>query len=145
MLRMKGRYGLPLAALLGLGIIAALVAAQPAARPPARYASVIGLKAEKLDAYKKLHAAVWPAVVKAVRDANVRNYSIYLRKMPDGNYYLFSNMEYIGNDFQADMARLAADPEVKRWWKLTDPCQEPLSDRKEGEWWAAMEEVCHQD
>jgi L-rhamnose mutarotase len=28
---------------------------------------------------------------------------------------------------------------------LTDPCQKPLVERKEGEWWVAMEEVFHQD
>ena len=47
-----------------------------------RYGSVIGLRAEKLDEYKKLHAAVWPEVVEAMHDANIRNYSIYLRKCP---------------------------------------------------------------
>ena len=145
MIRRKGRYGLPVAALLLLGTIAALVAAKPAGHPPARYGSVIGLRAEKLDEYKKLHAAVWPEVAKAIRDANVRNYSIYLRKMPDGHDYLFSYLEYVGDDFRGDMARMAANPETKRWWKLTDPCQKPLDDRKSGEWWASMEEVFHQD
>ena len=29
-------------------------------------------------------------------------------------------------DFAADMARMAADPETQRWWKLTEPCQEPV-------------------
>jgi L-rhamnose mutarotase len=114
-------------------------------RVPRRYGSVIGLRAEKLDEYKKLHAAVWPEVVKAVREANIRNYSIYLRKLPDGNHYLFSYFEYAGHDFEGDMKRLAANAEVKRWWTFTDPCQKPLSDRKPGEWWASMEEVCHQD
>ena len=65
-----------------------------------------------------------------MRAANIRNYSIYLRKLPDGNHYLFSYMEYVGDDFAGDMKRLAADPEVQRWWKLTDPCQEPLADRE---------------
>jgi L-rhamnose mutarotase len=114
-------------------------------RRPARFGSVIGVRAEKLDEYKKLHAAVWPKVVEAVRGANIRNYSIYLRKMPDGKHYLFSYLEYVGDDFEGDMQRLAANAEVKRWWTFTDPCQEPLADRKPGEWWASMEEVCHQD
>ena len=108
---------------------------------PQRYGSVIGLRAEKLDEYKKLHAAVWPTVAKTIREANIRNYSIYLRKLPDGNYYLFGYFEYVGDDFQADMAKMAADPETKRWWKFTDPCQQPLADRKPGQWWASMEEV----
>jgi len=142
---MNGRYGLPTAALLLLGTIAVLVAAEPAARPPARYGSVIGLRAEKLDEYKKLHAAIWPKVAEAIREGHIRNYSIYLRKLPDGNHYLFSYFEYTGNDFEGDMKRMAADPETKRWWTFTDPCQRPLEDRKPGEWWASMEEVFHQD
>ena len=122
-----------------------LTAAEPSAGAPKRYASVIGVRPEKLAEYKKLHAAVWPEVAKALRAANIRNYSIYLRKLDDGHDYLFSYFEYVGRDFAGDMAKMAANPEVKRGWSFTDPCQKPLSGRKEGEWWAAMEEVFHQD
>jgi len=134
-----------LAGVLVLGSAIGGRAADPQQRTPIRYGSVIGLRTEKLAEYKRLHAAVWPAVVKAIHEANIRNYTIYLRRLPDGNYYLFSSLEYAGHDFKADMARMAADPEVKRWWKLTDPCQKPLADRKPGEWWASMEEAYHQD
>jgi L-rhamnose mutarotase len=113
--------------------------------PPQRFGSVIGLKPEKLEEYKKLHAAIWPEVSKAVRDANIRNYSIYLRRMPDGNHYLFSYLEYVGVDYQADMDKLAANPKVQEWWKVTNPCQQPLADSKPGDWWASMEEVFHQE
>jgi L-rhamnose mutarotase len=58
---------------------------------------------------------------------------------------LFSYFEYMGTDFAADMAKMAADPATKRWWLLTDPCQEPLPDRAPGEWWSPMEEVFHVD
>jgi L-rhamnose mutarotase len=134
-----------IAAVLVLASQVSVRTADEPQRRPARYGSVIGLRAEKLDEYKKLHAAVWPKVVEALREANVRNYSIYLRKLPDGKYYLFSYMEYVGNDFQGDMQRMAANPETQRWWKLTDPCQEPLPDRQPGQWWVPMEEVCHLD
>ncbi len=117
----------------------------PQKTKPQRYGSVIGLRADKLVEYKRLHAAVWPEVAKRIEKSKIRNYSIYLRKLPDGNFYLFSYFEYVGDDFQADMAKMAADPITKKWWKLTDPCQQPLADRKEGEWWASMEEVFHQD
>lgn len=110
-----------------------------------RYGSVIGLRAEKLDEYKKLHAAVWPGVANQIRKCNIRNYSIYLKKMDDGNYYLFSYFEYTGNDFKTDMAKMATDTITQKWWKVTDPCQKPLTDRKSNEWWASMEEVFHQD
>jgi L-rhamnose mutarotase len=124
----------------------ALVMASCASRAPEvqRYGSVIGLRAEKMAEYKRLHAAVWPEVARAVRAANIRNYSIYLRKLPDGNYYLFSYLEYVGRDHAADMAKLGANPRIKEWWSLTDPCQQPFPDRPAGEWWAPMEQVFHQ-
>jgi L-rhamnose mutarotase len=115
------------------------------AKPPARYGSVIGLRAEKLEEYKKLHAAVWPSILKMITACNIRNYSIYLHKLDEGNYYLFSYFEYVGDDFKADMAKMAADPETKRWWTFCEPCQKPLANRKPGEWWATMEEVFHED
>ena len=43
------------------------------------------------------------------------------------------------------MAKMVADPETQRWWAVCEPCQEPLETRSEGEWWASMEEVFHQD
>jgi L-rhamnose mutarotase len=122
-----------------------LITACSRPRPPQRFGSVIGLRPEKLEEYKKLHAALWPEVAKALHDANIRNYSIYLRKMPDGNYYLFSYLEYVGIDHQADMDKLAANLKVKEWWKVTGICQQPLTDRKPGDWWASMEEVFHQE
>ncbi len=118
---------------------------QPAQPRLQRYGSVIGVRAEKLDEYKKLHAAVWPGVLKMIKDCHIQNYSIYLRKLPDGNYYLFSYFEYTGNDFKADMAKMAADKTTQKWWSVCEPCQQPLADRPAGEWWAPMEEVFHQD
>ncbi|MCX6621446.1 MAG: L-rhamnose mutarotase [Acidobacteria bacterium] len=133
--------------LLKLTLLAAalLLTSCSTSRPPQRFGSVIGLKAEKLEEYKKLHAAVWPEITKALKDANIRNYSIYLHKLPDGNYYLFAYLEYVGANHKADIDKLAANPKFKEWWKVTDPCQQPLADRKRGEWWASMEEVFHLD
>ncbi|MNR66947.1 hypothetical protein D3C85_1906870 [compost metagenome] len=37
----------------------------------------------------------------------------------------------------------ADDPKTQEWWKLTDPCQEPIESANKGERWAAMEEVFH--
>ena len=110
-----------------------------------RYGSVIGVREEKIERYKELHAAVWPDVLKMIKDCNIRNYSIYLRQMPDGKHYLFSYFEYIGEDFEADSAKMAADPTTQKWWDECMPCQEPLPNRAEGEWWADMEEVFHAD
>ena len=105
-----------------------------------RYGSVIGVRPEKLEEYKRLHAAVWPDVLKMIKDCNIRNYSIYYK---DG--YLFSYFEYTGTDFDADMAKMAADSTTQKWWAVCKPCQSPLPTRKPGEWWADMEEVFHCD
>ncbi len=103
-----------------------------------RIAWVIKVKPEKLDEYKKLHANPWPEVNAILKDANIQNYSIYYR---DG--LLFSYLEYTGSDFDADMKKMADNPVTQKWWKLTDPCQEPVESAKEGEWWADLEEVYH--
>jgi L-rhamnose mutarotase len=41
------------------------------------------------------------------------------------------------------MQKIGEDTVTQDWWKLTDPMQEPIRDRKEGEWWASMEEIGH--
>jgi L-rhamnose mutarotase len=110
-----------------------------------RYGTVIGLRPEKLQEYKRLHAAVWPDVLKMIRRCHIHNYSIYLRRLDDGRPYLFSYFEYTGGDFAADMAKMAADPTTQKWWSVCMPCQKPLDSRAPGEWWASMEEVFHLD
>jgi len=107
-----------------------------------RMGMVIGLKVEKVAEYKRLHADVWPSVLARIAKSNIRNYSIFLKE-PEN--LLFGYWEYHGNDFATDAANIAADLETQRWWTLTDPCQEPLTSRKDGEFWAMMEEVFHVD
>jgi L-rhamnose mutarotase len=75
-----------------------------------RYGSIIGVKPEKLDEYKRLHAAAWPGVLRMIHECQIRNYSIYFRRMPDGAHYLFSYFEYIGDDFSADMTAMCHLP-----------------------------------
>lgn len=105
-----------------------------------RHGQLIGVKPDKLDEYKKHHAAVWPEILDMIRECNIRNYSIYFK---DG--LLFAYFEYIGDDFAADMAKMAADPKTQEWWDMMMPLQQPLETRSEGEWWAEMEEVFHTD
>ncbi len=109
-----------------------------------RFGAVIGLRPEKKDYYVKLHAETWPSVLKQIRRSNIRNYSIYLTEL-EGKLYLFAYYEYVGNDFEADMKKMAADPETQRWWKETDPCQIRLPGTPEGQWWKPMPEVFHTD
>ena len=103
---------------------------------------VIGISPPHIAEYKRLHVAVWPAVLARIHSANVRNYSIFLRE-PEN--LLFGYWEYVGSDFEADMRFIAADPQTQSWWTLCGPCQIPLSSRQPGEHWAAMEPVFHTD
>lgn len=110
-----------------------------------RYAWVTGLKPEKADHYRRLHADPWPAVNAKIKECNIRNFSIYEREIA-GKSYLFAYLEYTGANFDADMKKMAADPETRRWWKETDPCQSPLPDaKKAGKIWADTKEVYHLD
>jgi len=105
-----------------------------------RYGMTIGLKPDKIQRYKELHAAVWPEVLAILQQHHVKNYSIYLK-----DHVLFSYFEYHGQDFAADMESVAAAEITQQWWRETEPCQQPLATRKPGEWWAQMEEVFHVD
>ena len=107
-----------------------------------RMGMVIGIAADKIVEYKALHAAVWPQVLATLQRAQVRNYTIFLRE-PEN--LLFGYWEYHGDDFDADMAAVAADPETQRWWTFCSPCQLPLAVRAEGEHWAMMPSVFHMD
>ena len=107
-----------------------------------RYGFIIGLKPEAIAEYKRVHADVWPDVLKQIKASKIANYSIFLRE-PEN--LLFAYYEYHGDDWAADMKAMAADPATQDWWKICDPMQSPLSTKLEGEWWASMEEVFHTD
>ncbi|MCF8568465.1 L-rhamnose mutarotase [Alicyclobacillus tolerans] len=105
-----------------------------------RFGNVIKVKPDKLEEYKTLHKNVWSGVQQMISQCNIHNYSIFYK---DG--FLFSYFEYTGTDYQSDRAKMANDPVTQKWWELCNPCQEPLETRHQGEWWATMEEVFHQD
>ncbi len=102
------------------------------------FGSLIRLKPEYEERYLILHNNTFPGVLKRIKQSNIRNYSIFLRKG-----ILFSYFEYIGRDYKTDLDKMAQDNTTQKWWKLTDKMQEPLECRKKGEWWAEIEEVFH--
>ncbi len=105
-----------------------------------RFASVIGLPPEHAEEYERLHAAVWPHVLERLRLSHVSNYSIYRF-----GEVLFSYLEYTGDDYEADMADIAADPTTQEWWALCMPLQRPFPDRRPGKWWQEIDEIFHLD
>jgi len=105
-----------------------------------RVGSVIGLDPAGVAEYERLHRHVWDDVLAQIARSNIRNYSIY--RYGD---LLFSYYEYVGEDLEADLAAMAADPVTTRWWALCEPLQRPLPERGPGQWWHALPEVFHVD
>ena len=103
-----------------------------------RMGMVIAIRPERIAEYKRLHAEPWEEMNQALSAANIRNYSIFLRE-PEN--LLFGVWDYVGSDYEADMAALGACAVTKRWLALTDPCQQRLASALPGEWWSMMESV----
>ena len=105
-----------------------------------RFGQTLKIKPGCLEAYAKWHANPMPGVNEMIKECNLQNYSIYTC-----GEYLFSYFEYVGDDFDADMAKMAADPNTQAWWDVVKPLMQPLEDRKEGEFWSDMKEIYHLD
>jgi len=97
------------------------------------FGSIIGLRPEYASRYRVLHRHVFPGVLDRIARSHIRNYSIFLH-----DNVLFSQLEYVGEDYDADMAAMASDETTREWWTLTDPMQVPLQERAPGDWWARL-------
>ena len=80
------------------------------------------LKPECIDLYRRLHeqdvyTPRWAGVLKKIHDCNMQNYSIFIE-----DDVVFGYFEYVGQDYDADMAKMAADPTTQDWWSHTRPC-----------------------
>jgi len=103
-----------------------------------RVGMVIGIKPEKIAEYKRVHGDENPGVRDLLTTANMQNFSIFMHKFDDGNYYLFGYYEYTGDDFEGDMAKMAAEERTVEWLKMCDPMQIPFDGQKS---WSEMEQV----
>lgn len=72
-----------------------------------RIGEMIKVKPEKLEEYKYHHAHAWPEIKEMIKKCNIQNYSIYNR-----GDYLFAYYEYVGDDFEVDMAKMGEDPKT---------------------------------
>ena len=103
-----------------------------------RVGMVIKIKPEFIEEYKAVHSESKAGVRDLLIKANMRNFSIFLQQLDDGNWYEFGYYEYTGDDFEADMALLNKHPRNIEWLKICDPMQVPLDGYKG---WAEMEQV----
>jgi L-rhamnose mutarotase len=106
-----------------------------------RVGMIIGIRSDKIEEYKKLHADSNRGVRDLLRKYHMRNFSIFLQQL-DRKWYEFGYYEYDGADFEGDMARLAAEPRNIEWMKLCDPLQLPLPGARG---WTEMERIYFND
>jgi L-rhamnose mutarotase len=110
-------------------------------KPVKRVGMVVGLDPEQIDAYRELHADNNPGVRDLLIKYNIRNFSIFIQEI-DGKWYEFGYYEYTGDDFEADTARLQAEPRNVEWLKVCGPMQIPLPG---ADGWTEMDRVYFND
>jgi L-rhamnose mutarotase len=105
----------------------------------ARYCFLLQVRPEKLAEYRRRHAAVWPDMLRALRDAGWRNYSIFARA--DGLL-----VGYVEADDLAAAQRAMAATEVNAAWQA-DMAQyfTGLEGRPPDEGFLLLEEVFNLD
>ena len=96
------------------------------------------LKPEMVETYRKLHANAWPEVLQTITDCNLQNYSIFLR-----GEMVFAYFEYVGQDYDADMEKMAQDPITQKWWAHTHPCFSQFAMGPESRFYQDMEQIFH--
>lgn len=108
--------------------------------PRRRFGMIARLRPEKRQEYLDLHAAVWPQVEAAITASGIRNFTIFVTGDVIVGYF-----EYIGDDYEADQAMMAADEATQRWWTRTGPCQLPFNEGSAAPNWELLDEVWHLD
>ena len=103
-----------------------------------RIGMVIGLKTDKIEEYKKLHADSNSGVRDLLSKYNMHNFSIFLKQLDDGKWYLFGYYEYTGDNYESDMAALDKEKRNIEWLEMTDPMQNPLNGERS---WSKMDQV----
>lgn len=74
--------------------------------------------------------------MEVLRKYHLGNYSIFQRGL-----WVFSYFEYDGDDYDTDMALMAQEPVMLRWWTHSKPCFERFAMAKDVEFYADMERI----
>jgi L-rhamnose mutarotase len=93
-----------------------------------------------VETYKSHHREVWPEVQASFKRAGVEQMDIYLL----GRRLVMVVEMRDGLDYRtAFNAHAASNPRVVEWERMMKSLQEPSTEARAGEWWAAMELVFH--
>jgi L-rhamnose mutarotase len=105
-----------------------------------RFGMAARLVPDKRAEYLELHGAVWPQVEATITECGIRNFTIF--ELGD---VIFGYYEYVGDDYEADQAKMALDPVTQDWWARTAPCQLPFELGSSAPNWQQLHEVWHLD
>jgi L-rhamnose mutarotase len=100
---------------------------------------LLKVRADKIDEYKRRHAAVWPDMLHALRETGWRNYSLFLR--PDG--LLVGYVET--DDFDKSCAAMKIHAVNARWQAEMSPLFEGMPEGAADDNILPLEEVFHLD
>lgn len=103
----------------------------------ARYCFLLQVRPELLDEYRERHAAVWPDMLRALRDTGWRNYSLFARE--DG--LLVGYVEC--DDLAAAQQAMAATEVNGRWQQDMSRYFTGLEGRGPDESFLVLDEVFH--
>jgi L-rhamnose mutarotase len=103
----------------------------------ARYCFQLQVRPERIDEYRARHRAVWPEMLRALRENGWHNYSLFLR--PDGLL-----IGYVESDsIEAAQAGMAATEVNGRWQADMAEFLVDLGDARPDTGFAVLEEVFH--
>ena len=103
-----------------------------------RVCFLLKVKKDRIEEYKRRHAAVWPEMLQALRETGWGNYSLFLRD--DG--MLVGYVE-IATDFDTARAEMAKREVNARWQKEMGAFFEAIEGRRPDEAMMTLEEVFH--
>jgi L-rhamnose mutarotase len=101
---------------------------------------LLRVKKDRIEEYKRCHAAVWPEMLEALRETGWRNYSLFLRE--DG---LLVGYVEIAGDFDQARAAMAKREVNARWQKEMAEFFEAMEQLRPDEAMQTLEEVFHLD
>ena len=102
-----------------------------------RVCFLLKVKPDRLEEYKRRHAAVWPDMLQALRETGWHRYSLFLRD--DGLLVGYFETP----DLQAAQEGMAAREVNARWQRDMAPFFENLGDQRPDEGFMRLEEVFH--
>jgi L-rhamnose mutarotase len=102
-----------------------------------RYCFLLQVRPERLEEYRRRHAAVWPGMLRALAESGWRNYSIFARD--DG--LLVGYVE--ADDLAAAQAAMEATEVNARWQAEMAPFFAGLEGRRPDEGFQLLTEIFH--